>query len=90
MAYTVLALSRNWTAAARFTVAANTSCEIVNPQEAGDIHYVVTNDDVLPALPVQRSGRVRAGEQKSMTLFTGERLWVASDAASGAVATVNH
>lgn len=90
MAFLAFDLEPQWAASARFTSTGNTPLEVVNPATSlGLVHYVVTDTDAIPNLPVAASGSIRPGDKHSIGLLDQERLWLASSL-SDARATVNY
>lgn len=77
MAATLYSTSPRWSASARFTAVVETPVKINNPDRALFSAWTITTSDALPSIAPNATNLIRPRDTDRLTLFAGERLWLA-------------
>lgn len=70
-------IQTEWNSAARITAAEDTAV-LIRETEGEDIFWAITDDDTAPSMAVHLGQKISKGDQVSITIATGERLWLAT------------
>lgn len=73
---TTYPLVNSWSSSARYTAGAETPVRVSNPNDHTAIKIVVTDGDTTPTDDPAGVNTILPGQNTTITLATGERLWM--------------
>ncbi len=77
MAFRKILSHSHWHSQARYAAEDEQEIQMVNCSRLGQLAWITTDDDTIPDLSPYEAAKVAVGEQGSLVLKPGERLWLA-------------